>query len=275
MKKAITNILSTLLVFTTIGCSSDSNNSNEEGTIDSGKEKTTVLDIYTNIDTFKDGNDSYKVKFAYDSQGKVTNHYMTYEAIRNNQLVLSSKTECSYYYDNHNQLTQIKEVNDKGKMIKNFVFEYDNKGQMIKSSDLDYDNELLFTHNNKKQIITATDINTTTNFKYDSNGNLANTFMIDNANIVEAYTYDNNPNPFKNMPVNVPLHFQKTTAFDIMYYYKPINNVTTYNQNNTTKGNVEYEYNKNKYPKKSITTNNNGVVKEEFSYKDIEIIKTK
>ncbi|MEK6495338.1 hypothetical protein [Myroides odoratimimus] len=275
MKKAITNILSTLLVFITIGCSSDSNNSNDDGTSNSGKEKITVLDVYTNIDSFKDDSDSYEVKFAYDDQGKVTNHYMTYEAIRNNQLVVHSKSECSYFYDKNNQLIKIKEVNGEGKLTKNFVFEYDDKGQMIKSTDLDYDSKLFFTHNSKKQIIKATDIKNTTGFNYDDQGNLVNTSTIDNANLVESYTYDNNPNPFRDMPVNLPLHFQKTTAFDIMYYYKPINNVTSYNQNNSTKGNVQYEYNKNKYPKISISTNNNSTVREEFSYKEIEITKTK
>ncbi|WP_121965353.1 hypothetical protein [Myroides sp. N17-2] len=277
MKKIIPTTLWILVALIPMSCSTDSNDiPKNDGPTKENKKNITVLKNYTSTETYKGDSDTFIVDFTYDDAGNVTNHYTTYEAKAGNTTT-KSKSECTYTYNNKKQLIGIVEVNDKNKRVKNYTFEYDTKGQMTKSIDIDNNITLEFKHNSSKQITEAMYLSnklvSTTNFEYDHNGNLINAGENDNANIVESYTYDQHNNPFKNMPINIPLHYINTTAFDIMYYYKPTNNIQSYNIHNSTVGDLTYEYNEDNYPISSVTKNNRGIKKEQFSYNQMTVNK--
>lgn len=269
MKKVIPILLWTLAAFTTISCSSDSSTPTTEKI----KERT-VLSSYVVKETFKNGMNVYTVNFTYDKDNKVEKHVLKYESIEGNISKKVSTTTYNYTYNNNKQLVSVQKVNDQDRKSTVLVFEYDHKQQMTKFSDKTDSYEVTFLHNEKKQINEAltpsSSVQRKTHFRYDNEGNLAGVSTNNNPNVSESYTYDSYKNPFRNIPINIQLDLNRTMATDIIYYYAPVNNISTYKLGLREEGNIQYEYNSDNYPTSSKKTLDDSVITETFVYKKIK-----
>lgn len=269
MKKVIPILLWTLAAFTTISCSSDSSTPITEKI----KEKT-LLSTYTVKESYKDEVNIYTVDFTYDNEYKVKKHVLKYESINGNTSKKVSTTTYNYTYNNNKQLVSLQKVNSQSGKSTILVFEYDNKQQMTKLSDKTDNYEVIFLHNEKKQINEAlapsSSVLRNTHFRYDNEGNLAGVSTNNNPNVSESYTYDSYKNPFRNIPINIQLDLNRTLATDIIYYYAPVNNISTYKLGLREEGNIQYEYNSDNYPTSSKKTLDDSVITEAFTYKKIK-----
>lgn len=275
MKKIISSITCILIAIISTSCNSDDNSVPQPP-----EEKTTEITV---LSTYQYTSKNYPnieknvlITFNYNQEGVLVSHLADYEYKENNTIITKDQYQYTYSYNPKRLLGEIKEVDSKGKVTQNLFFEYDNNDQMTSIKNNFGEAKFLFKYNTKKQIINTNGNNSSNtkgyNFEYDDNGNYIKITNLDSPNVSESYTYNTSNNPFKNMPVNVILNYGPNMASDIMYYHKPINNIDTYNRRGVI-GKTEYQYNTNKYPTHSTSTDNTGKSEEKFTYKTIVVDK--
>lgn len=246
----------------TFSCSSDDNspsdnNSSETLIVLDKVEKTRYSTHYSNGELTKSELFSESTyKFNYDDTGKLTTIEMDqldeipYEGI-------TTKTKASIFY------------NEQGKVVRLYTrdieneedwhdetFEYNDKGLVVKSTEKVENDIKTYNYNDKNQINSIVENNkTTSNFEYDSNGNVSLAFLANDSKFQNSFMYDNKKSPYANMNIDLTYgNFEFT--YILPFFQKAKNNIISYEDFNGSDNDewvIEYEYNADNYPTKATT----------------------